>query len=55
MNVFERMKIVAEISDLGARVYGLLVDKSRAMHDRDRRIKDLEQQLAELKSRLGAP
>lgn len=52
MSFFDRAKIVAEIAELGSRVYGLLVDKSRAMHDRDQRIKELERQIAELKARL---
>lgn len=61
MNIFERAKIVAEIADLAdladlaSRVYGLLVDKSRALCDRDARIKDLEAQLAELRRKIGTP
>ncbi len=54
MNVFERAKIVAEIADLMSRVYGLIVDKSRAMLDRDQRIKELERQIAELKAKVDA-
>ena len=54
MNRFERAKIVAEIAELGSRVYGLLVDKSRAVRDRDQRIKELERQIAELKAKAGA-
>lgn len=52
MNVFERAKIVAEIAELGSRIYGLVVDKSRAVFDRDQRIKELERQIAELRSKL---
>lgn len=52
MNIFERAKIAAEIAELGSRIYGLIVDKSRAIFDRDQRIKELERQVAELRSRL---
>lgn len=52
MNLFERAKILAEIADLTARAYGLLVDKSRARHDQAQRIKELERQVAELKAKL---
>jgi hypothetical protein len=55
MNIFERAKVVAEIAELASRIYGLVVDKSRAMFDRDQRIKELERQLAELRARLGGP
>lgn len=53
MNLFERAKVVAEIAELASRIYGLVVDKSRAMLDRDQRIKELERQLAELRARIG--
>ena len=55
MNIFERAKVVAEIAELASRIYGLVVDKSRALFDRDQRIKELERQLAELRARLGGP
>lgn len=55
MNAFERAKVVAEIAELASRIYGLVVDKSRAMLDRDQRIKELERQVAELKTKLSGP
>jgi hypothetical protein len=55
MNIFERAKVVAEIAELASRIYGLVVDTSRALFDRDQRIKELERQLAELRARLGGP
>lgn len=53
MSIFDRAKIAAEIAELLSRIYGLVVDKSRAMYDRDQRIKELERQVAELRSRLS--
>lgn len=53
MNLFERAKIAAEIADLMSRVYGLIVDKSRAGRGRAQRIKELERQVAELRSKLS--
>lgn len=49
---FDRAKIAAEIAELMSRVYGLIVDKSRAKYDREQRIKELERQIAELRSKL---
>lgn len=54
VNIFERAKIMAEIADLGTRAYGLLVDKSRAMLDKDTKIKELEAQIAELKRKVDS-
>lgn len=53
MNFFEKAKILAEISDLASKAYGILVDKSRAMRDRDDKIRDLERQIAELRSKIS--
>lgn len=55
MSIIDRAKVLAEIADLAARAYGLLVDKSRATHERDQRIKALEAQVAELKRKIGEP
>lgn len=49
---FDRAKITAEIAKLGAEIYAIIVDKRRD-RDSDARIKALEEQVAELKRRLG--
>ena len=51
---FARAKIVAEIVEIAARTYGIVVDKRRATQERKQKIKELEAQVAELKQRLGA-
>lgn len=55
MSVINRAKVLAEIAKLGSEVYGLLVDKALARRnaDRDRKIADLEAQIAELKRKAG--
>lgn len=53
MGALTRAKTVAEIAELLARIYGLLVDKSRAKRQRDQEIKELKAQLAELKQKLA--
>lgn len=52
MSLIDRAKVLAEIAELGSRVYGLLVDKSRAMYERDAKIKELEREIERLKSKL---
>lgn len=54
MALFDRAKVAAEIVEIGSRVYGLLVDKSRSNADRDAKIKELERQLAELKAKADS-
>lgn len=51
MSIFDRVKTLAEIADLGTRAYALLVDTSRGVADKDARIKALEAEVAELKKK----
>lgn len=55
MSIIANAKILAEIAELGSRAYGVLVDKGRAMADRDKEIKELKRQIAELKAKAGIP
>lgn len=50
--LLDRAKIVAEILKIGSEIYGLIIDKSRLTADHERRIKELEAELATLKARL---
>jgi ribosomal protein L13E len=54
MSAFARAKTVAEIAEIGARIYGIVVDKRRAAAEQKRKIKELEAQVAELKQKVGA-
>lgn len=51
----EKAHILAQIAKLGADIYGVLVDKDlkKKEHDKDRKIAELEAQLAELKKQIG--
>ena len=55
MSVLNKAKALAEITKLGSEVYGLLVDKALAKRsaDKDRKIADLEAQIADLKRKAG--
>jgi hypothetical protein len=52
MGAIERAKILADIAEIGARIYGIIRDKSKASADKDAKIKELEAQLAELKKKV---
>lgn len=52
MSIFDRAKTLTEIAELGSRVYAVIVDRSRAAAERDRRIRELETQVAELKGKI---
>lgn len=45
------LKIAAEIAKLGSEIYATLVDKSRSAAEKDRKIAELEKQLAAEKAK----
>lgn len=51
MSKISSAKILAEIAEISARIYGIVIDKDLAKKnaEKDRKIKELEAQLAELK------
>lgn len=52
MSILDRLKTLAEISDLGTRAYALLVDKSREAAAKDAKIKQLEVQVSDLNTQI---
>lgn len=52
MGAIANAKILAEIADIGSRIYGVMVDKSRAMAEKNAKIKELEKQVEDLKAKL---
>lgn len=52
MGLLDRGKLVAEIAKLGSEIYATVVDKSRALRDKDARIAALEAERDTLKRKL---
>lgn len=53
MGAFDKAKLVAEITEIGSRVYAALADRSKKVAEREAHVKKLEAELAELKKKLG--
>lgn len=51
MGRFEKAKTVADIVKIAAEVWGIYQDKKKAAEEKDRRIKELEAELARLKEK----
>lgn len=53
MSILDRAKTLADIAKIGSEIYGVVVDKSRVMRDRDAKIQRLEDELAELRKKMS--
>jgi len=51
MGILDRAKLIADIGEVSSRIYGMIIDKSRDIRDRDEKIAKLEKQIEELKEK----
>ena len=51
MGRLENVKLLADISKIMAEIWGIWRDKNKSAEERDRRIKELEAELAKLKDK----